>query len=125
MKSTQLTIVQGTPFKLSVRVTRKNEAGVREPFPLPGASVRLQARTDICARETLLDLSSKGEDTGITLDEDAGTFIIYMSSEWTSSLRFPTNVPARPVFQCEVTLEDGESMRVLSGTVTLDPEVVR
>lgn len=124
MKQTHLTIVQGTPFEVLVRLTRKDEDGESVPFPIPDGFVKLQARETVQSSDTLLDISSNDEE--IVVDGDAGTFEIKLTSAQTSALDWGSCVkPKKAVFQCEVTPAGDEPFRALEGTLTLDREVVR
>ncbi len=120
MRPTNLTIVQGTPFRLLVRVKERNEVGVLVPISLVGAVVRLQARLKETSPDLLLDLSSNGE--GITLSAEAGVFVIQMTSAQTSALDWWDR---QPVYQCEIVPAIGDTFRTLTGKILLDPEVVR
>ena len=124
MMATHLTIIQGTPFRASVKIQRRNLAGELVPMDLTGSFVHLQARQHINSLDTILDLSSTNG--GIIVDEQAGSFTIQMSSAQTSALIWRDHrVAARPVYQCEVRQSDGETIRVLDSSLTIDPEVVR
>lgn len=124
MDQANLTIVQGTPFRFLVRVKHRNEADILVPRPLTGHVVRLQARPHVDSSKLLLDLSSDGE--GIVVDEEAGTFMVELSSQRTSSLVWgQPHTKARAVYHCEIDPPDGETIRILAGLLTLDPEVVR
>lgn len=121
MQPTNFTIVQGTPFRFLVKVRTKNDAGESIPVLLPPETViQLQARFNVTDVATVLDLSTKtGE---IELTGDAGNFVVTMSSDQTSNLKWRR---PRARYQCEVHLPDGEDIRVLEGILSLDPEVVR
>jgi len=120
MKSTNLTIIQGTPFRLLVRVKEFNDVGERVPMPLAGATIRLQARLTATSATPLLDLSSNGN--GITFGVAPGEFIIEMTGAQTSALNWGER---HPIYQCEVVPLVGDIFRALSGKIILDPEVVR
>lgn len=121
MKQTHLKIVQGTPFRFIFNVKQKNDAGELEVMPLTGCRIRLQARPSIASPEVLLDLS---DGSGIDVDYEGGVGTIDMSAAETSALKWPYS-PQKPVYQCEITPPDGEVIRILQGTITLDREVVR
>ncbi len=92
---------------------------------LEGYTVRLQARKKTTSSTTLLDFSSETSAIDISPDEE-GLFVIYMSSEETQALVWgDPHTAVRAVYQCEVDQGDGEVMRVLQGTLKIDPEVVR
>jgi hypothetical protein len=120
MKRTHLTIAQGIPFRLLVRVKERDELGILIPMSLVGSVVRLQARPSVNSEELLLDLSSNG--TGITLGAELGEFTIHMTSAETRDLSWGR---LRAVYQCEVEPAADDTFRALMGTLTLDPEVVR
>lgn len=123
MRSTSLTIVQGTPFKRVIRLTQK-ENGVSAPFSLVGCTVKLQARNYIDAEDTVLDISS--DTHNIVVDPADGSFLIALSSEETSALSFGMPYsPNEAVYQCEITRSSGETIRILAGKIKLDREVVR
>ncbi len=120
MRPTNLTIIQGTPFRLRVRVKQPNSLGEPIPMSLTGAIIRLQARLSEVSVDLLLDLSSTNN--GITLTEEVGVFVINMTSAQTSALSWGKR---QPVYQCEVVPLEGDTFRALTGKITLDPEVVR
>lgn len=123
MRDTHLKIVQGTPFRLLVRVNIRNEEGVLVPMPLNDCVIRLQARPHLLSPQLFLDLSSNS--TGITIDEEAGIFIIDLSSKKTSDLKIKYTNRLRAVYQCEIEKPNGDVYRILTGTITLFPEVIR
>lgn len=126
MRSVHLKLIQGTPFSFLVRVTQPDESDPPElvPMPLTGYSAKLQARPHIASDCVLLEMSS--DTPRIEIDEEAGTFSLYLTSEETSSLVWgKPNTVSKGVFHCEITPPDGETIRVLEGTIKLDPEVVR
>lgn len=124
MKATHLQIVQGTPFRFRVTVQQRNEAGALEPMPLTNSLIRLQARPHVKSEEKLIDLSSEGG--GITLDEETGVFLIEMTSEQTAALNWKQlNGAGRPVYQCEIVPQEGDVIRILDGTLSLSPRVIR
>ncbi len=123
MKQTHFTIVQGTPFRMVVSVMQKDEEGELVPRDITDCIIRLQARATVESDEVLLDLSL-GD--GIALGDEDHTFVIELTSTKTSELIWGCpNVRARAVFQCEIEPPAGDDFRVLTGTLTLDPEVVR
>lgn len=129
MKQTHLTIVQGTPFEFLVKVTQRDEESEEDPkplvpMPLTGCAIQLQARAKRSSGVAVVNLTN-GE--GIYPNEEEGEFLIRMTSAETSALNWPidASTDGRIVFQCEVTPPDGESFRVLEGTLRLDREVVR
>jgi hypothetical protein len=125
MRQTHLEIVQGTPFEFLVTVQHRNEANELVPMPLTNCVVQLQSRPNASSNTVLLDLSS--ETGGIDVDEELGTFVIQMSSAETSALKWPKSPTTneRFPFQCEITPPDGETIRILKGTIRLDTELVR
>lgn len=124
MQPAHLKIVQGTPFNCVVRVTQRDEADVLVPMPLTGYSVRLQARPYVASSDILLELASSTSQ--IEIDEDAGEFTMHLTSDETAALVWgKPHTVAKAVFHCEITPPDGETIRVLEGTLRLNPEVVR
>lgn len=124
MKSTLLTIVQGTPFRLKVNVQRRNLVGVLEPMNLTGCVITLQARHRIQDSKVLLSLSSTTSQ--IIINAIAGSFILQLTSVETAALVWgQLNGGGRAVYQCEIEPPNGETLRILNGVFILDPEVVR
>lgn len=119
MEEPDLEIKQGVPFRILVRV-KKREGEELVPVDISGGLVHLQARPSVESSTVLLDLSSDEDE--ITIEEETGVFVIELSSEETSALDWST---PRAVYQCEVTPSGAEPIRILEGTVTLDREVVR
>lgn len=121
--ATHLTIIQGTPFAVVVRINRKI-GDTLSPYELTDGVIKLQAREHTASTRILLELSSP--DNGITItDEDNGVFEINMTPEQTAALCWgKPHMQQRAVYQCEIT-KPGDTIRALSGLIYLDPEVVR
>jgi len=106
------------------QVKRKLD-GVLVPYELTGCSIHLQARKNVVSDKVLLDASTASGDITIT-DEDEGRFELNLTAAQTSKLCFgKPHTQDRAVFHCEVSPTNGDDFRVLEGTITLDPEVVR
>lgn len=124
MKPVHFKIVQGTPFRFLVRVTQRDEDEELIPMPLTDCFVRLVARPNVASSCVLLDISSNTSQ--IVVDEPEGTFLIELTSAETSALVWGKPYTfSKAYFHCEIEPSDGETIRVLEGTITLDPEVVR
>ncbi len=119
--ATHLTVVQGTPFSVLVRVKRRNELNVLVPYELTGCVIKLQARERITSPTVFLELSTSNG--GIVKDDTAGTFTLHMTADQTRALS-ATRV-ARSVYHCEIQPSDGGNFRVLEGTLTFDLAVIR
>lgn len=88
------------------------------PVDLTGCTARMQIRPDITSDEVLVELTT--ENGGITLGDADGTIDLYISAEDTAKVE-----AAIGVYDLELVTADGDVDRVLSGTVTISPEVTR
>jgi len=88
------------------------------PVDLTSFTARMQIRSDIDATDTLVSLTN--ENGGITLGAAAGTIALLISATATAALDFTS-----AVYDLEVVSAAGVVTRLLSGAVTLVPEVTR
>ncbi|MBP7657633.1 MAG: hypothetical protein KA742_13940 [Pseudoxanthomonas sp.] len=109
---TKLKIEQGATFR---KVFIWKAAGV--PVDLTGWTGRMQIRPDVASDEVIASLTT--ENGGIDI-EDAGTFVLYLSSEQTTAMTFDS-----AVFDLELVAPNGDVTRLMQGVVTLSPQVTR
>lgn len=108
----KLLIEQRAAFKLNL--TWKDAKN--KPVNLTGWTARLQVRPEFGSSTVLLDAST---DNGrITLGGVAGTIAVVVSDEVTKDLAFES-----AVYDLKMTPPDGESIRLIEGTVALSPGV--
>lgn len=85
---------------------------------LTGCTARMQARSELTSPIVLLELTTGNG--GIVLGGVAGTVSLYMSEVTTAAL-----IWSSAVYDLELTYANGSVRRLLSGSVSVSPEVTR
>lgn len=111
----KLAIEQGATF--SKVITWKAGTPAVE-VDLSGCLARMQVRSKITDPVVLVELTT--ENGGITLGGVAGTITLFISATDTSALGW-----AFGVYDLEIVYLDGRVRRLMSGPVTVSPEVTR
>lgn len=89
------------------------------PVDLSAVTLKCQARADVSADETLIEMTVSNGRLQI-YDAVGGIFGIYLSAQETAALSF-----RRAVYDLEVHWASGEAARLMRGVITLDREVTR
>ena len=110
-----IVIVQGAT--LDLLVTWKTGAN-ETPVDLTGCTARMQIREKTNSPTVLVNLTT--ENGGIVLGGVLGTVRRVMSAEDTASLTFKSGV-----YDLEIEFSEGTVRRLLSGSVSVSPEVTR
>jgi hypothetical protein len=86
-----------------------------------GASyaARMQVRASVSSEDVLLDMS-EGERLSVVSETGVITLSMSLTAEETAALEWTSGV-----YDLEIEAEDGFVTRLLSGTVTVSPEVTR
>lgn len=88
------------------------------PVDLTGCTARMQVRATVNSPAKLLELTT--ENGGITLGGTAGTIAIVVAASATAGQAWREGV-----YDLEIVFGGGDVRRLLSGAVTLSPEVTR
>lgn len=118
-----------TAFKLSLKIDqggtftklvtwKTGTAEAATPVNLTGCTARMQMRTSVESPNILVELTT--ENGGIALGGVAGTVTMTITATATALLTFQ-----RAVYDLEIIFPDTTVRRLLSGYVTLTPEVTR
>lgn len=110
-----LKIIQGATFN---DVTTWQSGTPPVAVNLTGCTARMQVRAKIADSATLLSLTT--ENGGIELGGIAGTVAIKISATDTSAITWKGGV-----YDLEIVFADGTVRRLLSGGVSVSPEVTR
>jgi hypothetical protein len=111
----KLSIDQGATFTKTVTWKTGKPA---QPVDLTGCTARMQVRESIDADAVLLSLSTT--DGRIALGGAAGTISLRVEAEETAAITWKAGV-----YDLEVEFADGTVRRLLSGSVSVSPEVTR
>lgn len=111
-----LRIDQGATFQ---KVVTWKAGTPATPVDLTGCTARAQFRATIAAPVALYEMTS-APDGGITLGGVAGTITIDIDEPTTAGFSWKT-----AVYDLEIVRADGTVRRLLSGTVSVSPEVTR
>lgn len=107
------TLDQGSKHDFSVLY--KDPTGLA--IDLTGYAAALQVRESVDSAEPLVSLT---EAAGIALGGEEGTIGVHFTPEETAGLTLRS-----VVYDLELTPEEGETFRLLQGTITVSPEVTR
>lgn len=110
-----LKIDQGSTF---TKVATWKTGTPLAPVDLTGCSALAHIRAKINSADPLLTLSTL--DDSIVLGDAAGTITIMIDAATTALITW-----TQAVYDLEITFADGTVRRVMSGTVTVSPEVTR
>ncbi|RST54100.1 hypothetical protein [Variovorax sp. DXTD-1] len=111
----KLSIDQGATFTKTVTWKTGKPA---LPVDLTGCTARMQVRETIQSDDVLLELSTT--DGRITLGGTAGTVNLRVEAADTAIIAWKSGV-----YDLEIQFADGTVRRLLSGSVTVSPEVTR
>lgn len=115
-----LTIDQGADWFWTIRWKVGSTQRSAEPKNLTNYSARMQIRRAYTSpNPPMLSLTSSPND-GITINAEAGTFSVRITSNQASALE-----PGKSVYDFEVVGPDGVVTKIARGTVTVIPEVTR
>lgn len=115
-----LTIDQGADWFWTVRWKVGSSQRTATPKDVNGYTARMQIRKTYRApNPPMLSITSDPND-GITIDGDAGTFTVRITSTQTADLD-----PGKSVYDFEVIDPEGVVTKIARGTVTVIPEVTR
>lgn len=110
-----LKIYQGATFR---KVVTWKAGQPPQPVNLTGCTARMQIREKVASPTAYITLTTANG--GITLGGTAGTVEIYIPDETTASFTWTTGV-----YDLEIEYANGEVRRLLSGPVSVSPEVTR
>jgi hypothetical protein len=110
-----ITIVQGATLDLLVTWRTGDPAA---PVDLTGCTARMQIREKVDSVTPLVTLTT--ENDGIELGGALGTVRRFMDADDTAALTFKSGV-----YDLEIEFADGTVRRLLSGSVSVSPEVTR
>ena len=110
---------QGTTWRTSLTLRDKGDGFTPGPLiDLTGYTARMQARVNVDSVETLLSIgTSTGE---ITIDGPAGRISIVIAADASSTWTWRYGV-----HQFELIAPNGDVIRLATGEIELDREVVR
>ena len=111
-----LIIEKGATFTLSI-IWKDSDL---VPINLTEYSARMQIRKNYQDNEIILLLNSAGSDAEITLGGSEGTIDIEVDATITSTLN-----NCRGVYDLELVHTNGTVLRLMSGSITISPEVTR
>jgi hypothetical protein len=111
----KLTIYQGATFRKEITWKAGDPA---LPVDLTDCTARMQVRQKVDSTDVLLALTT--ENSRITLGGTAGTIVLEVDATDTAAITWRTGV-----YDLEVEFTTGDVRRLLTGTVTVDPEVTR
>lgn len=109
-----LKINQGATFRF--KFTWKDSKS--RLIDLTGFVARMHVRAEVAASAVLIALNT--ENGGILLGGKSGTISLYLSDAATSALSW-----AKGVYDIELVSPSGEVFRLVSGAVSVSPEVTR
>ena len=110
-----ITIIQGATLDLLVTWRTGDPA---TPVDLTGCTARMQIRSKVDSPDVLLELTT--ENGGITLGGAAGTVRRFVDATDTAAITWKSGV-----YDLEIEFPDGTVRRLISGGVSVSPEVTR
>lgn len=105
-----IVIEQGTTFELPVTVS----------MDLTGWTARMQIKTAVGVNPSILDLTTANG--GITIDADVAESDVVINIPAATSAGWPAEF-VKGVYDLEIVSPTGRVMRLIKGTVAVDPEV--
>jgi hypothetical protein len=124
-KEVDIVIYQGATFRKAFKLETLNSSGATIPFLLDGWSARMQVREKVSSSIVLLDLTTvnggiifESDDSGLSVTETR--IIINITAVQTNALTVK-----RGKYDLELVDADAHVGRLLSGNVTIVPQVTR
>jgi hypothetical protein len=114
----KIQIIQGETYTKIFPWKAGSSSNLVTPVDLTGCTAKMQVRSKVSSPDVLLELST--QNSKIVLGGITGEVKINLSAAETSSLTWTSGV-----YDLKIQFPDGSVRRLLSGTVSVSPEITK